>query len=141
MERKQLLSLVLVAVVLITGNSCSLTKGKGIAEAAVAKFHHQYNARQFQDIYRQADEGFKKASSESDLIALLEGLQAKLGTVKQASPSGWGINATPIGTMATLAYDVEFTEGKGTEQFVFRINGDTAFLYNYHVNSPLLITK
>jgi hypothetical protein len=43
--------------------------------------------------------------------------------------------------MVTLPYNVEFTEGKGMEQFVFRISGDKAMLYNYNVNSPLLITK
>jgi hypothetical protein len=46
-----------------------------------------------------------------------------------------------MGTMATLGYKVEFSEGKGAEQFVFRINGDKAMLYNHNVNSPLLIIK
>jgi hypothetical protein len=138
---KQKLSLVLVTVLLVTSNSCSLTKGKGIAEAAVAQFHNQYNAGQFRDIYSQTDEGFKKSASEADFVALLEALHRKLGTVKQANQAGWGVNATPMGTMATLAYEVEFSEGKGTEQFVFHISGDKAMLYNYNVNSPLLITK
>lgn len=51
------------------------------------------------------------------------------------------MNATPTGTMVSLAYDVQFTEGKGTEEFVFHIDGDKALLFNYHVSSPLLITK
>jgi hypothetical protein len=51
------------------------------------------------------------------------------------------VNATPAGTMVTLVYDVDFSEGKGTEQFVFRINDEKALLFNYNVNSPLLITK
>jgi hypothetical protein len=51
------------------------------------------------------------------------------------------VNATPTGKLVTLAYDVEFSEGKGTEQFVFHVSGDKAFLFNYNVNSPLLITK
>jgi hypothetical protein len=61
--------------------------------------------------------------------------------VKQSKSAGWGVNATPQGTMATLNYEVEFSEGKGTEQFVFHITGDQARLLGYHVNSPLLITK
>jgi len=65
----------------------------------------------------------------------------KLGTVKQANPVRWGVNTTTMGTMATLSYDVDFSEGKGTEQFVFRINGDKAMLFNYNVNSPLLIIR
>lgn len=133
--------LIIIAVLLVAANSCSLTKGKGIAETAVAQFHSQYNAGQFHEIYNQADEEFRKSASEADFIALLEALHRKLGMVKQSNQSGWGVNATPMGTVATLAYNVEFSEGKATEQFVFRISGDKATLYNYNVNSPLLITK
>jgi len=46
-----------------------------------------------------------------------------------------------MGTMATVSYDVEFSEGKGTETFVFHVSGDKAMLYRYNVNSSLLITK
>ena len=46
-----------------------------------------------------------------------------------------------LGQLVSLGYDVEFSEGKGTEQFVFRLNGDKALLFHYNINSPLLITK
>lgn len=133
--------LLLLAVLLAAGTSCSMAKGKNIAEAAVDGFHKQYNAGQFHEIYSQTDEGFKKGTTEADFILLIEAVHRKLGEVKQASPAGWGVNATPGGTIATLGYDVDFVEGKGTEQFVFRVVGDKALLFNYNVNSPLLITK
>jgi hypothetical protein len=87
------------------------------------------------------DEEFKKATTEADFVALLEALRRKLGTVRQASPAGWKVNSTPMGTMVSLGYNVEFTEGKGTEQFVYHLREDKAVLINYNVNSPLLITK
>lgn len=133
--------LVLVALLFGIGSACSLTKGKGIAEAAVVRFHDQFNAAQYHQIYEQADEGFKKSVSEDEFVALLEAVHRKLGTVKNAHSSGWGVNATPAGTMATLTYDTDFSEGKGNEQFVFHITGDKAGLYHYNVNSPLLITR
>jgi serine protease inhibitor ecotin len=133
--------LILLALLFATNTSCSLTKGKGIAEAAVVKFHNQYNAEQFHEIYNQADGGFKKEVNEAEFISLLEAVRRKLGTMKQANPAGWGINATTMGTMATLSYEIEFSEGKGQEQFVFHVSGDKALLYHYNVNSPLLITK
>jgi hypothetical protein len=133
--------LILLALLLAASTSCSLTKGKGIAEAAVIKFHNQYNAGQFHEIYSQADEGFKKEVNEPEFTSLLEAVRRKLGNVKQANPARWGINATTTGTMATLGYEVEFSEGKGEEQFVFHVSGDKALLYHYNVNSPLLITK
>lgn len=131
----------MVAVLLAVGSSCSLTKGKGIAEAAVVKFHDQFNAGQYHEIYEQADDAFKKSASEDEFVALLEAVHRKLGTVKQAHSAGWGVNATPMGTMASLSYDVDFSEGKGNEQFVFHISGDKATLYRYNINSPLLITR
>ena len=93
------------------------------------------------EIYAQSDEGFRKAASEADTLALFEAVRRKLGTVKNSTQTRWHVNATSGGTMVTLAYDVEFSEGKGTEEFVFRINDNKALLFNYHVNSPLLITK
>ena len=135
------LILVGVTVLLAAASACSLAKGKGIAEKAVAQFHEQFNARQYHEIYVQADDDFKKSASEADFTALLEAVQRKLGTVKGANPAGWGVNATPLGTMATLSYQVDFSEGKGQEQFVFRIKNEHASLYGYNVNSPLLITR
>ena len=105
------------------------------------QFHNQFNAGQFSEIYNHADEDFRKSASEANFVALLEALRRKLGTVKQANQTGWHVNATPTGTMVMIGYEVEFSEGKGTEQFVFRVSGNKALLYNFHVNSPLLITK
>lgn len=143
-ETKRKYGVVILAVLLLAGSACSLAdmaKGKGIGEAAVAQFHSQYNAGQFHEIYAQTDEEFRKTTSEADFTAILEALRRKLGTVKQSEQSGWHVNATPLGTMVTLGYEVNFGEGKGSEQFVFRVSGDRAALYNYNVNSPLLITK
>ena len=141
MKVNRITFLLIVSVVLAAGNACSMTKGKGLAEKAVVQFHEQFNAQRYREIYSQTDDEFKKFASEADFVALLEAVQRKLGAVKGSSPSGWGVNATTMGTMATLSYDVEFGEGKGQEQFVFRISNDRALLYRYNVNSPLLITR
>lgn len=133
--------LLILGALLLTINGCSLTKGKGIAEAAVVEFHNQFNAGKYHEIYQQSDEGFKKSATEDEFTAVLEALHRKLGKVNQAHSSGWGVNTTMAGTMATLSYDVDFSEGKGNEQFVFHISGDKAYLYHYNVTSPLLITK
>jgi hypothetical protein len=138
---KRVLLLTSTASLLVAVSSCSLTKGKQTSERAVVQFHSQFNAGQYHDIYSQTDEGFQKASSEPDTIALFEAIRRKLGTVKNSNQVGWHVNATPMGTMVSLAYEVEFSEGKGTEQFVFRVSGDKASLFNYNINSPVLITK
>ena len=140
-ETRQRLLLAFIGALLVVVNSCALTKSKEVGERAVGQFHNQFNAGQYHEIYAQSDEGFRKATSEADTLALFEAVRRKLGTVKNSNQTRWHVNATPAGTMVTLAYDVEFSEGKGTEEFVFHINDGKALLLNYNVNSPLLITK
>lgn len=121
--------------------SCGMKKGKEIAERGVEKFHSQLNAGQFKEIYAETDEAFKKAATEQDAVALFEAVRRKLGTVQKASLTGWHVNSAMGGTAVTLGYDVEFSEGKGVEQFVFKVNGDKALLFNYNIDAPQLITK
>lgn len=135
---KQITLLILI-VALHAG--CGMKKGKDTAERAVEKFHTQLNAGQFRQIYAEADEGFKKGATEADATALFDAVRRKLGQVQQATPTGWHVNANTGGTFVTLGYDVQFSEGKGVEQFVYRVSGDKAMLFNYNVNSPVLITK
>ncbi len=140
-ETKQILILTLIAALLFVITSCSVTKGKEIGERAVAQFHDQFNAGQYHDIYSQTDEGFRKGTSEPDTLALFDAVHRKLGTVKHTTQTEWHVNATTAGTVVTLAYNTEFTEGHANEQFVFYVKGDNARLFHYNVNSPLLITK
>ena len=141
MTAKQLTSLILVCALLLTASACGITKHKQNAEKGVAKFHQQLNAEQYHEIYVQSDKLFQQSAPEADIVALFGAVHAKLGTVKNATVQGWNVNATPSGTFVTLGYDVEFSEGKGMEQFVFKMNGSEPLLFNYNVNSPLLITK
>jgi hypothetical protein len=141
---KRELWLLNLSALLISIASCSftgLTKGKENSESAVTQIHSQYNAGQFHEIYTQADEQFRKATNEKDFLALFEALHRKLGTVQKSEQATWNVSATTSGTLVTLTYNVEFSEGKGNEQFVFRVSDDKPLLLNYNVNSPLLIIK
>jgi hypothetical protein len=138
---KQILISTLIAVLLVVITACSVTGGKEIGERAVVQFHNQLNAGQYHDIYAQADEGFRKGTSEPDTLAYFDAVHRKLGTVKNTNQTGWHVNATTAGTVVTLAYDTEFTEGHANEQFVFYVSGDNARPFHYNINSPLLITK
>src|SRR6266478_5196709 len=117
--RQTILLAFIVALQFAVG-SCS-TKGKEMGERAVDQFHNQFNAGQYHEIYSQSDEGFRKSTSEADTVVLFEAVRRKLGTVKNANQTTWHVNATPTGTVITFAYDVEYSEGKGTEQFVFEV--------------------
>ena len=121
--------------------SCSLTKGKEQGERAVEQFHQQFNAEQYQEIYRQGDDKFREAVSEAEFVEFLGAVKRKIGSVSKATQSGWHVNATMMGTVVTLGYEVEFSDGKGVEQFSFLVSGEQAKLLRYDVNSPLLITR
>ncbi|HEX8746384.1 MAG TPA: DUF4019 domain-containing protein [Pyrinomonadaceae bacterium] len=130
-----------LTLMLFATGACSLIKGRELSESAIARFHNQFNSAQYADIYNQTDEGFRKGSPESEMTALLGAVRRKLGTVKNTSQVKWNLNATPNGTMVVLTYETEFTEGKATEQFIYRVSGDRAMLYRYDVMSPLLVIK
>jgi hypothetical protein len=130
-----------IVVIAVLTASCSLTKGKEQAERAVEQFHQQFNAGQYREIYQQGDAKFKEAATEAEFVQLLEAIRRKLGTVGGATQTGWRVNTTTMGTVAMVGYEVQFSEGKGNEQFSFLISGEEAKLLRYDVNSPLLITR
>ena len=121
--------------------SCSLTKGKEQGEHAVEEFHRQFNSGQYQEMYQQSDDKFREAATQEEFVQLLEAVKRKLGSVGKITQSGWKVNATPSGTVVSLGYEVEFSDGKGVEQFSFLISGEQTKLLRYDVNSPLLITR
>lgn len=121
--------------------SCSLTKGKEQGGRAAEQFHQQFNVGQYQTIYQQGDKKFQEAVTEAEFTEFLEAVRRKLGTVEKATPTGWKVNAMPMGTVVTLGYETQFSDGKGTEQFSFLISGEQATLLRYDINSPLLITR
>src|ERR1041385_5704317 len=131
----------LLIALLFAATSCSFTKSKQLGESAVTRFHNHFNAGEFHEIYIESDEAFQKWGTEATLTEFLSTLRRKLGTVQNAEQTGWHVNTTTNGTIVTLGYDVDFSEGKGTETLNFLIKGDKALLYKYDVDSQLLITR
>ena len=84
-RKQKILSTSVSTLAVLIVASCSFTKGKQTSERAVARFHEQFNAGQYHDIYAQSDEGFRKVTSEQDAVALFDAIRRKLGTVKNAN--------------------------------------------------------
>ena len=87
------------------------------------------------------DVGFKSEGSISrdEFVKFLGALHGKLGSFKSGKTTGWNVNVGTGGHMVTLTREAQFEKGPGTEQFVFRVQGERAVLAGYHVNSRLLI--
>jgi hypothetical protein len=78
--------------------------------------------------------------SRDDFVKLLGAMHTKLGPFRSGQTTNWNDNASTNGHYVTLTRQAQFGRGPGTEEFVFRIDGDRAVLAGYHVNSNLLIT-
>lgn len=122
---------------------CSgMMKGREAAEAGVEKFHAQYNAEQFSEIYSGASQKFKDVTTDAEITEMLQAVHSKLGTVTKSSQNSWNVNTTTDGTVVTLGYEVEFSkDAKGTEDFVFLVEDNKATLVRFNIKSPQLVTR
>jgi len=122
--------------------ACNSTESRRLAVRGVDEFHSPMNSEEYHLIYSEADDAFHQAASEADLIALLQGIHQKLGAIRQSNlqsyQAGW---FTGEGTRVALAYETEFANGSGSEQFVWHIRDGRPRLVRYNINSNALVTN
>lgn len=131
---------VLVALV-VSLLGCSASADVSSAERAVMKFHSLLDAGRFTEIFEQSSDDLKEASSQSEFVALLEAVHRKLGDTKSAVDQAWNVNHHTSGTFVTLTYKTIYSEDEAVEQFVFRMQGDSAALVGYHISANALVVK
>jgi hypothetical protein len=118
-----------------------LTKGKAAAEAAIARFHASYNQGKLDDIWKEADPGFRTASAKQNYDDLMGAVQRKLGKVTSTSNTGWNVQSFNFKTTVSMTQKSVFESGQGTESFTFTVDGTNAVLTGYNIQSMDLITK
>jgi hypothetical protein len=121
---------------------CSLgaiTADKAVAEAAAVRFHHMLDAGDYHGIYQTTAPEFRRLTSEEEFTRLLRAIHERLGAVGQVSDQGWRVNFQSGGNMVSLNYATRFASGRGAENFVFRVEGQTARMAGYHINSTDLV--
>lgn len=131
-ETKLFFSLALLLFI----SSCTITKDKELAEKSTAKFHSQYNAGQFHEVYSDAAEDMKKTLTEDNFMRLMISIRKKLGILKEANQTGFQITSNLGHTYITVLYEANFEKDKAEEQFTWITNGNHASLIGYHINSP-----
>lgn len=141
MKNKLNLAIACIALAFAALGCGAMMKRKDAAEPAVAKFHQQLNDKQFAQIYAESGEKMKAVSTEQEMVEIFEAIHRKLGNVKNTTAGSFNVSSTTSGTFITITYETEFTEGKGSEQFVFELDGDKAILVGYHINSKELLIK
>ncbi|WP_448514492.1 hypothetical protein [Parathermosynechococcus lividus] len=132
------LTVPLAAIVCFT-SACSFTRDKTIAEAAVTAFNEQYSAGEFTEIFEAADPRFQETTSPEELTNILATVQERLGSVEEINQTSWTVEAIPEGSLVKLAYDVEFAEASGTEEFDYLIADGEARLLRFNIKSEALM--
>jgi opacity protein-like surface antigen len=122
-------------------SACSSPADMAAAEQEVPKFHGDLDQGRFVEIYAGSADDLKKVTTQEDFVALLEAVHRKLGDTKSSSKQNWNVNFHTSGTFVTLTYKTVYAEGEAAEQFVYRIEGQSALLVGYHINSNALIIK
>ena len=74
-------------------------------------------------------------------IVLTGKLNDKLGVVLKSETVRSHYSAMTSGTTGVVVKETTFADGKGTETFTFRMEGDKALLLGYHIDSMDLLTK
>src|SRR5688572_13660523 len=112
---------------------CSAATDTKAAEGGVAMFHQAMDAGKYGAIYDSSAEEMKSSISRDEFVKFLGALHGKLGSFKSGKTTGWNVNVGTGGHMVTLTREAQFEKGPGTEQFVFRVQGERAVLAGYHV--------
>lgn len=138
---KTIISMALVCFGLCLGGCGGLTKGKAAADAAIVRFHEQYNAGRLDAIWEGAHPKFRSASKKEKYEQLLHAVQNKLGKVTSTANVNWNVGAFNATTTVKMAQKTVFEKGEGTESFTFEMDGEKALLVGYNIQSMDLITK
>jgi hypothetical protein len=118
-----------------------LTKGKGAAEKAIARFHEQYNEGKLDDIWKEADPRFRAGAPREAYEQFMSALQRKLGKVTSTANAAWNVKSYNFNTTIAMTQTTVFEKGEGTESFTFAMDGTNAVLVGYKIDSMDLITR
>jgi hypothetical protein len=99
------------------------------------------SAQQFDQIYTETSDEFKKATTAQEFVDLLSAVDRKLGSVKRTTKNAWNVNFHSSGTFVTLGFKTQFERGAGDETFTYRLADGNALLVGYHITSNALITN
>ena len=129
----------LTFLILTSSISCSFGNNLGQVEREIPNFHQALDNGKFGDLYDKGSSDLKKNTSREEFIAYLSAVHRKLGKVKASKAGALNVDYQPLGTYVTVDYETEFTDGKGTEKFIFTIVGTQTYLNSYSINSNALV--
>jgi hypothetical protein len=132
MKRRTLLLLPLCPL------GCSTPEHLAIAEAEVPKFHQAWNEGRSEQVWYQATTQFQNKYTKEEFLALVAKVKAVIGNVKSTSLTGFKAEYQGTSVFATLVQQTTFERAEAAETFTYRVDGASAFLTLYFIQSPAL---
>ncbi len=126
---------VIILILFIISTGCHYSEGLKSADKAVAKFHEQFNKKEFEEIYDKSSIEFKGVFNKEKVIKDLENIRENLGKVESTVRRGWAVEKNSIRLETTANFETKFERGSGKERFVFSIIDDKVELMNYEFDS------
>jgi hypothetical protein len=120
------------------------TCGKGmyhnyrLSAAAVDLFHERLDQADYETIYGEATEEFRKAGTREDELKFFATLHEKMGTSGKTSCKGFHVNWQNGRATVSEVFDAQFALGQAEEGFTWVIDQDQVRLQAYRVDSPNL---
>jgi hypothetical protein len=118
---------------------CTVSDDVPAAEQAIATFHSDLNAGNFEKIYNNSTTEFKSSTKKSDFVKLLSVAHSKLGAFVSGKAVEWLDNETTRGHLVEVRYKASYKNGGADERFIYRVSGGDLALIGYHLNSNALL--
>ena len=109
-----------------------------IASDAVERFHHEMNLGDYDQIYDESTEEFRRSGTREDLTRFFEKIQDNMGSAGEPKGAGFHVTWRNGVVWVDQTFNTQFLKGQAQEYFVWKIKQDQPRLYNYRINSPNL---
>ena len=117
----------------------ALMTGRELSNAAAQRFHGELNSEQYEQIYDEADAGFRSSGKKEELVKFLQAVHRKLGNAGTQTLSNIMVQSTPGGTFLIATYTTKFDRGAAVEKFVWIKESGRLVLRGYNVQSNTFI--
>lgn len=116
--------------------ACNPMEQAETVDAKIAQFHETYNAGDAAALYEQTGQEFRDATTPEQMVALVEEVTARMGTVESTERTNMNIDLNEGDDVTVVTMNTVFTKGQGTETFTFYGQGEDARLVGWNVDSP-----
>ena len=109
-----------------------------LASAAVDRFHGQLNDGDFETIFANATDEFRRTGTREAQLSFFETVHQKMGASGRMSIKGLHINWRNGILTVDQVFETQFTFGPAQEGFVWVIDHEQPRLQTYRIDSPNL---